>query len=98
MAKLALKNRELKRRKTVAKFKSKRQALLEILGSSQVSDEEKEAAAQRLAHEAAQPLRADRPAARRISQVRARPQQAARSRAAWRGAGRHQGELVRRAR
>jgi small subunit ribosomal protein S14 len=48
MAKLALKNRELKRRKTVAKFKSKRQALLEILGSSQVSDEEKEAAREKL--------------------------------------------------
>jgi small subunit ribosomal protein S14 len=48
MAKLALKNRELKRRKTVAKFKSKRQALLEVLASAQVSDEEKEAAREKL--------------------------------------------------
>jgi small subunit ribosomal protein S14 len=48
MAKLALKNRELKRRKTVGKFRAKRQALLEILDSTHVSDEEKEAAREKL--------------------------------------------------
>ena len=48
MAKLALKNRELKRRKTVDKFKAKRQALLEVVGSAQASDEDKEAARAKL--------------------------------------------------
>ena len=42
----------------------------------------------------AQPLRADRPPARRVPQVRSRAQQAARPRAARRGARRDQGELV----
>ncbi len=48
MAKLALKNRDLKRRKTVDKFKAKRQALLEVVGSAQASDEDKEAAREKL--------------------------------------------------
>ena len=48
MAKLALKNRELKRRKTVGKFKAKRQALLEVVGSAHASDEDKEAARAKL--------------------------------------------------
>jgi len=48
MAKLALKNRELKRRKAVEKFRAKRQELLDVLGSVPVSDEEKEAAREKL--------------------------------------------------
>ena len=44
MAKLALKLREQKRRKTVAKFKAKRQALLELLQNPATSDEERDAA------------------------------------------------------
>ncbi len=48
MAKLALTNREQKRRKTVEKFKAKRAALMEILHSSQVSDEDKDAAREKL--------------------------------------------------
>jgi small subunit ribosomal protein S14 len=42
MAKLALKNRDQKRRKTVEKFKAKRDALLVVLWSSTSSDEEKD--------------------------------------------------------
>ena len=48
MAKLALKLREQKRRRTVEKFKLRRQALLETLQSSRASDEEKEAAREKL--------------------------------------------------
>ena len=48
MAKLALKLREQKRRRTVDKFKLRRQALLETLQSSRASDEEKEAAREKL--------------------------------------------------
>jgi len=48
MAKLALKLREQKRRKTVEKFKSRRAALLETLQSQRASDEEKEAAREKL--------------------------------------------------
>lgn len=48
MAKLALKNRDLKRRKTVAKFKARREALLEVLGSAQTADEDKDAAREKL--------------------------------------------------
>jgi len=48
MAKLALKNRELKRRKTVAKFKTKRSAILEVLESASASDEDKDAAREQL--------------------------------------------------
>jgi small subunit ribosomal protein S14 len=48
MAKLALKNREQKRRKTVDKFKAKRKALLDVLRSASASDEEKEAAREAL--------------------------------------------------
>ena len=44
MAKLALKNREQKRRKTVEKFKAKRETLLEVLHSTSSSDEQKDAA------------------------------------------------------
>ena len=44
MAKLALINREQKRRATVAKFAAKRKALLETLRDPNVSDEEKDAA------------------------------------------------------
>ena len=48
MAKLALTNREQKRRKTVEKFKAKRQALLEIIHSASESDEERDAAREKL--------------------------------------------------
>ncbi len=48
MAKLAVKNRDKKRRKTVAKFKAKRQALLEVLSAVSTSDEEKDAAREKL--------------------------------------------------
>ena len=48
MAKLALKNREQKRRKTVAKFKDRREALLEVLRSATSSDDEKDAARAKL--------------------------------------------------
>ena len=48
MAKLALNLREQKRRKTVAKFKARRQTLLELLQSPRVSDEDKEAARAKL--------------------------------------------------
>jgi small subunit ribosomal protein S14 len=44
MAKLALTNRDKKRRKTVEKFKAKREALLSVLWSSSSSDEDKDAA------------------------------------------------------
>ena len=44
MAKLAVKLREQKRRKTVEKFKAKRAALFEVLHNVKASDEEKEAA------------------------------------------------------
>ena len=43
MAKLAVKLRQQKRRKTVDKFKARRQMLLELLQSPRVSDEDKEA-------------------------------------------------------
>jgi len=48
MAKLALKNRELKRRKTVEKFRSKRAELFAILQDSSRSDEEKDDAREKL--------------------------------------------------
>ncbi|KPK08369.1 MAG: 30S ribosomal protein S14 [Betaproteobacteria bacterium SG8_39] len=48
MAKLALKNRELKRRKTVAKFKAKRAELLAVTQDMNRSDEEREEAREKL--------------------------------------------------
>jgi small subunit ribosomal protein S14 len=48
MAKLAVKLREQNRRKTVEKFKARRQTLLELLQNPRVSDEDKEAARARL--------------------------------------------------
>jgi small subunit ribosomal protein S14 len=48
MAKLAVKNRDQKRRKTVEKFKAKRRALLEVLSTVSSSDEEKDAAREKL--------------------------------------------------
>jgi small subunit ribosomal protein S14 len=48
MAKLAVKLREQKRRKTVEKFKVRRQTLQELLQSPRVSDEDKEAARAKL--------------------------------------------------
>ena len=48
MAKLALKLRDQKRRKTVEKFKARRTALLEIIYDSRASDEAKEEARAKL--------------------------------------------------
>jgi small subunit ribosomal protein S14 len=48
MAKLALKLRDQKRRRTVEKFKARRAALLELLQDPRVSDEDKEAARAKL--------------------------------------------------
>src|SRR6185295_18026303 len=48
MAKLAVKLREQNRRKTVAKFKVRRQTLQELLQSPRVSDEDKETARAKL--------------------------------------------------
>jgi small subunit ribosomal protein S14 len=44
MAKLAVKLREQKRRQTVAKFKAKRQALLDLIRDPRTADEDREAA------------------------------------------------------
>ena len=44
MAKLAVKLRDQKRRKTVEKFKARRAALLEVIYDSRATDEAKEAA------------------------------------------------------
>jgi len=44
MAKLAVKLRDQKRRKTVDKYKAKRRALLEIAHSASASDEDRDAA------------------------------------------------------
>ena len=48
MAKLALKLRDQKRRKTVEKFKAKRAALLEVLHDTRATDEAKDAARDKL--------------------------------------------------
>jgi small subunit ribosomal protein S14 len=48
MAKLAVKLRDQKRRKTVEKFKAKRAQLLDILHNSRASDEAKQEARERL--------------------------------------------------
>jgi small subunit ribosomal protein S14 len=48
MAKLAVKLRDKKRRKTVEKFKVRRAALLDLLQDQRVSDEDKEAARAKL--------------------------------------------------
>ena len=48
MAKLSVKLRDKKRRNTVAKFKAKRAALLEIIHNSKAADEDRDAARARL--------------------------------------------------
>jgi small subunit ribosomal protein S14 len=48
MAKLSVINREKKRRKVVEKFKAKRQSLLETARSVSASDEERDAAREKL--------------------------------------------------
>ena len=48
MAKLALVNREQKRRKTVAKFATQRAALLAIINDSKLSDEDRQEAREKL--------------------------------------------------
>jgi small subunit ribosomal protein S14 len=48
MAKLALVNREQKRRRTVAKFATRRAALLAIINDSKISDEERQEAREKL--------------------------------------------------
>lgn len=48
MARLAVKLRELRRRKTVERFKAKRAALLEVLADARATDEAKAQARERL--------------------------------------------------
>ena len=48
MAKLAVKLREQKRRQTVAKFKARRQALLDVIRDPRAMDEDREAAREKL--------------------------------------------------
>jgi small subunit ribosomal protein S14 len=48
MAKLAVKLRDQKRRRTVEKFKARRAALLEVMRDSRATDEAKEAARDKL--------------------------------------------------
>jgi small subunit ribosomal protein S14 len=48
MAKLALINREAKRRKTVAKFAARRAAILAVVNDSKRSDEDRQEARERL--------------------------------------------------
>ncbi|MDH4093795.1 MAG: 30S ribosomal protein S14 [Betaproteobacteria bacterium] len=48
MAKLAVKLREQKRRQTVAKFKARRQVLLEMIRDPKAADEDREAAREKL--------------------------------------------------
>ena len=48
MAKLSVKNRDQKRRKTVEKFKARRAALLEVIQNAKTPDEEREAAREKL--------------------------------------------------
>jgi hypothetical protein len=102
MAKLALKNREAKRAKQVAKYAAKRAELLAIINNARLGDEERMAARlkfQQLPRNASpvrqQSLRTDRTSAGLLPQVRPVPQQVARSGHA-RGSARHdQGQLVR---
>jgi hypothetical protein len=102
MSKLALINRNEKRKKLVAKYAKRRAALTAIVMNEKASDEDRMAArlkVQQLPRNAnptagAQPLLADRPPARRLFEVRPRPQQAARLHHARRGARCRQGQLV----
>jgi len=48
MAKLSVKLREKKRRRTVAKFKVRRQALLDVIRDPRAQDEDREAAREKL--------------------------------------------------
>jgi small subunit ribosomal protein S14 len=48
MAKLSVKLREQKRRQTVAKFKARRQALLDVIRDPKAQDEDREAAREKL--------------------------------------------------
>ncbi|MGH8709020.1 MAG: 30S ribosomal protein S14 [Burkholderiales bacterium] len=48
MAKLSVKLREKKRRQTVAKFKVRRQALLDVIRDPRAQDEDREAAREKL--------------------------------------------------
>ena len=103
MSKLALINRRTKRAKLVEEVRrSAAKALFAIIANPKASDEDRfaaraqaaGAAAQRDPDAPAQPLRADGPPARRVPQVRPRPQQAARVRDARRDSRHRQGELV----
>jgi hypothetical protein len=102
MSKLALINRNEKRKKLVLKFAKRRAALEAIIANPKMSDDDKFAARLKIqqlprnAHptRVRNRLRADRPPARRVLEVRPRPQQAARVRDARRSSGRRQGQLV----
>ena len=106
MAKTAVINRDEKRRKIVKKFAKKRAELQAIIDNTKMSEEDRFAARQKLQQlpRDASPTRlrnrcklTGRPA-RRVQQVRPRPQQAARHRDARRNPRRGQGQLVARLR
>jgi len=82
MAKLSIKQRELKREQLVAKYAKKYAELKAIINDAKKSDEAlrrapgaAKAAAQRQPDPPAQPLRTDGPPARHVPQVRAGSQQ-----------------------
>ena len=103
MAKTSMVNRDIKRKKLVKKYAAKRAELKKIISSTTASYEEKMEAVDQAAEAAARFVR--RPASRNrceltgrsrgvYTQVRPRPQQAARSHHARRRAGPAQGQLV----
>jgi hypothetical protein len=83
MAKLALVNREQKRRATVKKYAAKRAELIALTQNLKLSEEDRY-----------ESLRDHRTAARSVPQIRPGAQQAARHRHAWRDSRLDQGELV----
>ena len=102
MAKTALVNRDKKRRETVKKYAAKRKELLEIINNQRLSQEDRYAARLKMQQlpRNASPVRLRNrcaltgPSARRVQEVRAGAQQAARHRDARARSRRDQGELV----
>jgi small subunit ribosomal protein S14 len=89
MAKLALINREDKRRAAVKKFAAKRAELLRVINNAKASDEERQEAREKLQalprepRALAQSLRVDGTSARYLSHVWLGTQQTERNRDAW---------------
>ena len=106
MAKLAVINREEKRRATGEEVRASARQLLAIIHDAKATDEDRRrgareaagAAAQRVSGAAAQPLRDHRPPARHFRKFGLGAQQAARDRDARRDPRHDQGELVERTR